>query len=221
MYMFLLYKTTNLINGKYYIGIHRTTNLNDGYLGSGTLLKQSIKKYGKSNFKREILSMADDYESLINLEREIVNEDFIKRRDTYNMEIGGSGGKVWTDELKQKVSKSKQGSIPWNKDKSVGSFFSKETLKKMSNNMRGENNPMHGKSVSDFMTVEDNALRLKRISEANTGKVRTKKHKENYSKAASQRIWLVNKDGIISHTINPNDVRLSDPNWRRGKKWKK
>ena len=49
---FILYKTTNLINGKSYIGIHKTNNLNDGYLGSGFAITEAIEKYGKDNFKR-------------------------------------------------------------------------------------------------------------------------------------------------------------------------
>ena len=50
-----MYITTNLINGKQYVGSHHTDNINDKYLGSGNLIKNSIKKNGKNNFKREIL----------------------------------------------------------------------------------------------------------------------------------------------------------------------
>ena len=52
-----LYKTTNLVNGKYYYGMHSTNNLNDGYLGSGSYLRNAIHKHGKDNFKREIIEM--------------------------------------------------------------------------------------------------------------------------------------------------------------------
>lgn len=53
--IYCLYQTTNLVNGKIYVGIHQSQSLDDAYLGSGKLLKAAIKKYGRKNFKREIL----------------------------------------------------------------------------------------------------------------------------------------------------------------------
>ena len=61
MYHFI-YKTTNTENGKFYYGIHSTENLNDGYLGSGLLIRTAISKYGKDNFTREIISFHDTRE---------------------------------------------------------------------------------------------------------------------------------------------------------------
>ena len=52
---YTVYKTTNLINSKIYVGLHVTSNLEDDYLGSGSQLKSAVKKYGKENFKRETL----------------------------------------------------------------------------------------------------------------------------------------------------------------------
>ena len=89
---YILYKTTNLINGNIYIGIHQTNNLNDGYLGSGKNLLNAIKKYGKPNFYREILEFFIDEKSMVDREIEIVTEDFCKRKDTYNIMPGGKWG---------------------------------------------------------------------------------------------------------------------------------
>jgi len=91
MKYYTIYQTTNLINNKIYIGLHTTDNINDGYLGSGIFLKKAIKKYGYTNFKKEILYVFDNKKDMITKEKEIVNEDFILRKDTYNMAKGGYG----------------------------------------------------------------------------------------------------------------------------------
>jgi len=85
-----LYKITNLINMKIYIGVHSTNNLNDGYLGSGTKLQQAIKKYGITNFKKEILNFYETEDQLYFAESQAVTVDFINDRNTYNMTIGGN-----------------------------------------------------------------------------------------------------------------------------------
>ena len=57
-----IYKITNTKNGKYYIGMHSTDNLNDGYLGSGIRLRRSIRRNGIENFKIEYLEFFDNVE---------------------------------------------------------------------------------------------------------------------------------------------------------------
>jgi hypothetical protein len=87
-----LYKITNLINNKFYIGVHSTNNLDDGYFGSGTCLKNSVNKYGKDNFKKEILEYFDNRFDLLNRENEIVNQNLITEKQCMNLKPGGSGG---------------------------------------------------------------------------------------------------------------------------------
>lgn len=86
-----LYRITNLINGKIYIGIHSTTNLDDGYMGSGTRLQKAYAKYRMSYFTKEILEFCNTRDELFLLEKETVNETFANREDVYNISIGGSG----------------------------------------------------------------------------------------------------------------------------------
>jgi hypothetical protein len=86
-----IYKTTNVINGKYYIGLHTTDNLDDGYIGSGKRLWYSLKKYGRENFECKILEMFSDRSSLIKREKEIVNEDLLKDTMCMNLCFGGGG----------------------------------------------------------------------------------------------------------------------------------
>jgi hypothetical protein len=87
---YIVYKITNLINGNFYIGAHIGKKPKDGYMGGGKRLWEAIRYYGGfSNFKKEILFILDDEESMWDKERELVNEEFIAREDTYNMALGG------------------------------------------------------------------------------------------------------------------------------------
>lgn len=91
---YILYLTVNMVNHKVYIGVHKTNpEIFDGYLGSGTALKQAIKKYGKHNFKRIILKefpFTEEGKKLVyEAEEKIVNEKIVKSKYTYNLTIGG------------------------------------------------------------------------------------------------------------------------------------
>lgn len=115
---YVIYETKNLLNGKIYVGKHKTDNLNDGYLGSGINLKRAIKKYGKDNFIRSILFYLSSEEEMNIKEFDIVNEEFISRNDVYNIGIGGQGGSLF-----------------------LGRSHSIESRKKISNFRKGKNLP--------------------------------------------------------------------------------
>lgn len=84
-----IYRTTCLINKRFYIGMHSTDDLNDGYMGSGTRLWFSIRRYGKENHKIEILEFFSNRKALIEREKEIINEELIKDQMCMNLQPGG------------------------------------------------------------------------------------------------------------------------------------
>ncbi len=168
---YLIYKTTNLLNNKYYIGCHQTDNLNDGYLGSGKHLKYAIKKYGKNNFKFEIMYSLSSKEEMFELERNIVNEDLINNPLTYNLKIGGSGGnpgivgafkgKKHSDETKEKQ-----------RQASLKQITTDEKRKKLSVNNAMKNNPEIRKKVSETLTGRTcSNEHCRRVAEANLGTI--------------------------------------------------
>jgi len=95
----IIYKTTNIINGKYYIG--KDVNNSNHYLGSGVLLKMAIKKYGKENFNKEILEYCETLEILEEREK-----FWIKELNSivlgYNLTEGGTGGDTFTNNTNKK-----------------------------------------------------------------------------------------------------------------------
>ena len=107
---YIVYKTTNLINNYIYIGVHKTNNpeIFDGYLGNGinikipysykyskTKFQQAVGEFGIKNFKRETLGIYDTFEEASEVEKLLVNENFLKREDVYNMLLGGYSEKPY------------------------------------------------------------------------------------------------------------------------------
>lgn len=141
----VIYKWTNKINGKYYIGKHSTFNpWNDSYKGSGTTRwKNAKEKYGIENFTREILHIFNDEQEAYDKEHELVGLNEVKNPDCYNQKVGGKGarsgkehhfyGKERTKEEKKKISKGCKGKKRTN-----------EQRKKQSETLRGENSNVWG-----------------------------------------------------------------------------
>jgi len=87
-----LYKITCRITNNYYIGVHSTTNLEDGYLGSGKIIKLSIKKHGKENHIIEIVKFFDTNKEKYLAEKEYLTEEMILDSKCMNISCGGLGG---------------------------------------------------------------------------------------------------------------------------------
>lgn len=152
-----IYLTTNLINNNKYIGKHHG-ELDDDYLGSGTLLKQAIKKYGKENFKREILFISKTAEENSQKEKEFIKVfNAVEDRNFYNIHEGGDGGNTragWTEEQKALYSK------------------------KLSIKNSGKENPRYGVKLTE---ETKNKIRQNR----DTSYMKTEEYRKNMSKAVS------------------------------------
>lgn len=114
---YIVYKTTNIINSKIYIGVHYTNpDINDGYIGCGVTKKDlkkktltgfpaAVRKYGYHNFQRETLFIFPDTEegrlAAYKKEEELVTSEFVARKDTYNLNVGGLYAQV--DRWKKKI----------------------------------------------------------------------------------------------------------------------
>ena len=91
--MYYVYKTTNIVNNKIYVGVHKSDNIqSDEYIGSGKYLNSAVIKYGKDKFKRQILYQFESKEKAYLMQSQIVDKQFVKRKDTYNIKLGGEGG---------------------------------------------------------------------------------------------------------------------------------
>jgi hypothetical protein len=104
---YYLYRTLNIVNGKEYIGVHKTSNLRDGYIGCGIYTQKDAKrfskvkaspfihavcKHGYENFIKEVLYHFNSDEEAYKKEKEVVDLDYIEKENTYNITIGGKGG---------------------------------------------------------------------------------------------------------------------------------
>ena len=160
---YTVYKTTNQVNGKFYIGTHKTVDLNDDYIGSGKYLKHAIEKHGIENFKKEILFVFDNAEEMFAKEAEIVTVDFLTEENTYNLKVGGFGGfdyinqnpdKFLTEKRLNSLWTNKQRNDRWKAKYATDESFRKKireasilARKKMAQN--NPNGTFFGKSHSD------------------------------------------------------------------------
>ena len=159
--MYYIYEIKNNINNKTYIGQHKTNDLNDDYMGSGTILHQAYQKYGKKNFTKTILAVAGTKENINILEKVFIALYRSEGKAEYNIANGGDGGnlgeevnkrisqklkgKLMNSETKIKISNSKKGTIPWNKGKT--GIYSEETRMKMGSSLRGKLRPQTEETI--------------------------------------------------------------------------
>jgi dissimilatory sulfite reductase (desulfoviridin) alpha/beta subunit len=182
---YCVYKITNNINGKYYIGAHKTYDLNDSYMGSGIGIIRAIRKYGAENFTKEIIEIFEDKNSMYNKEKELVQVCNM----SYNMTSGGRGSWDHID--------SKGDNNPMRRSEATRKKVS-ESLKKT----RAENPKLN----------EISKQNLKKAVESNTGKKRPKH--SDFMKIQMKIQWEVNKEKMRNalssyyEIINPQGEKI-------------
>lgn len=169
---YLLYKTVNKLNDRYYIGAHATYNLEDDYLGSGKALKLAIKKYGKENFIRTTLKFCLSREDMFKEEENFLTEEVYNNPVCYNLRSGGLGtrGMRHSEETKEKIRQSAKGKV-----------HSEKTKEKMKKNNWAKKDP--------------EAQRRHAIKAASYSK--TAEHKANISAALREKTGKGSKQKII------------------------
>ena len=195
----IIYKTTNLTNNKFYIGQDSKNNPN--YYGSGIILIKAIKKYGKENFKKEILEFCITKNELDNREKYWI--EYYNSTDKnigYNIHSGGGGslGGPLSDEHRKKISNATKGKYvsPETRKKLSDRVFTNSHKEKISKNhidVSGTNSPMYGKEHSETAK--------RKISEKNLGNKHSELTKLNMSQKRkgenNSKAKLTEKDVLL------------------------
>jgi len=199
---YTVYKTTNKINGKFYVGCHKTSDLDDSYLGSGKLLRRAIEKHGIENFEREILHVFDNPEEMFAKEKEIVTEEFLSENNTYNLKLGGEGGFDYIINDK-KLMADRNRKIASNRDYSDKTFRNKVSEKVRLSDLEGRRR--HPNNYPSFAGKKHSSLSKEKIGSAN-------KRLTGSKNSQFGSFWITN--GVES-----KKCRGQIPEgWRRGRK---
>jgi group I intron endonuclease len=176
----IIYKTTNLINGKFYIG--KDKHSDPKYIGSGKILKQAIKKYGIDNFVKEIIE--ECYNEQQWLEREIYWIDYYNAiNEGYNIALGGNGGDTISKnpnrELIGKRHSEKMKDPLVNKNKAKGRIIKpkKKDEPNWINPQKGKPNPLRGRPSNKKGTKNPNHSEWMKNNNPFKGKTHSEEHK--------------------------------------------
>jgi group I intron endonuclease len=173
---YYLYQITNLVNNKIYVGVHKTININDGYMGSGKVIQRAIERHGIDNFKKEILETFDNSKPMYAREKEIVTDEFLLREETYNLRQGGFGGFDY-------INKS---GIP----KMLGKHHSQETKDRLSEVLIERRNSGTAPKMTE--EVRKNISKAKLGTNYKSRPPKSEEHKKKISESIKQK-WLERK----------------------------
>jgi hypothetical protein len=159
----IIYRVTNILNGRYYIGMHSTTNIQDEYLGSGKRIKAEVKKYGKENFTKEIIEVLPSRQSLMLREAELVTTELLSDPLCLNLKNGGEGG--W-DHIDSAAIEKRARSISKSK---IGVKQSSEHRKAISESKMGNKNFANSPGFTGIVPTEEHRRKIGEKNKQLTG----------------------------------------------------
>ena len=233
---YTIYKITNLVNGKIYIGKHQTKNLDDCYMGSGKLITRAIQKHGLENFEKEILFVFETEYQMNDKEAELVTEEFVKEDTNYNLCPGGHGGFGYLNDSSEKHKKralkgAKQGGIATRernrKKHGINSSRSRPDVIEKSRKTRIENNGGIGfqvgnsskKAMESFREKYnvDNPSQHPEIKERTKETFKKNKHSQGEKNSQFGTMWIT--DGYNNKKIKKDIVNIPE-GWYKGRSLK-
>lgn len=208
-----IYKTVNLLTGRYYIGMHSTDDLEDGYLGSGKRLRYSMRKYGKENHKREILEFVDTREELRAKEAEVVSLDEIAKDDCMNLVVGGDCGFMDTFSKEERQEISKLGYEAREKKKREDPEFYERWIAAISKGVQKAKKEGRLPSIQEHYDWSGRKHKKETVEKMRKAKIGHGKGAENSQHGTC---WMT--DGIANKKVASHEVeKLVKEGWSKGR----
>lgn len=225
-----IYKITNLINGKIYIGKDTTNNKN--YYGSGLLIQRSIEKFGRQNFIKEIIEECDTNEQLCKKEKYWI--DYYKSTNLsigYNISNGGDGGDVISnhpnkDEIIKKVSKKLKNRVfseshknnlsknhfssKFRKGKSYVDIYGEEKTKKYKEKLKNARKKYKNQKERLGDNYENYVINLKKRFEGNNNPMKKNKYFWYYNPQTKKQIRIVENGNIPNGFIKGRKPKINN-----------
>lgn len=201
----IVYKTTCTVTNAFYIGMHSTDNLNDGYLGSGVRLRKSIRKYGEAVHKVEILFELSSRQDASDKEKELITAELRKDPKCMNCGPGGEGyydRPPTKEETSAKLSKASKGYVRTKEwyEKIVASRKANGTNKHTEETKKVLSEKHKGKTLT--------AEHKKKISEGGKGQKRSEETCRNLSIALKGKNTGPKKPFSEAHKESIRQARL-------------
>ena len=196
---YTVYKITNKVNGKFYIGAHKTEDLDDSYMGSGKVLKRAIKKYGIENFIKDILHIFNNKEDMFNKEKELV----ILNEMSYNLKYGGTGGFDYVNAHchEQRLNNGIKGSRKHHTRMKTDEKYKETFCQKVRESQDNENYKKIRAEITRRMhkngIISSDSLRTKEVNAKRKETFSQNKHMQGERNSQFGTIWITNGIDVI------------------------